>query len=297
VLDELRTPSFFSPHRLIVVERANAFVAANGEAFIPFLESGFSGGHLVLVIDGKLDGRTRFAKAALEAAWIVECAQPYDRPPPWQSNAPAWDSELTEWLVSHARDKGLELEPRAAFLFHERAGTDLAILDEELDKVATYVASRGSRRVDETVIGEIVGDLREDSVFGAIELFLEGRRSEALDALDRLFAKGYHSDRGALTTDPTSIALLFLGALLPRLRALRRAHAMAAEGARADQWIAAGIVQRPFISRFERELRAVPPRKLVRILDRLYEVDRSIKSGGDPARLIEMLVLELGAAG
>ncbi len=28
VLDELRTPSFFSPYRLVVVEKANAFIAA-----------------------------------------------------------------------------------------------------------------------------------------------------------------------------------------------------------------------------------------------------------------------------
>ncbi len=297
VLDELRTPSFFSPYRLVVVERANTFIAANGESFIPFLQGGFSGGHLVVFIDGKLDGRTRFAKAVAEWGWIVECAQPYDRPPPWDSQTPAWDSDLTHWIVSHAREKGIEIDPETAFLFHERAGTDLAVLDEELEKIKTYLASRGSKRVDEDAIAQVVGDLREDSVFAAIELFLEGRRADSLEALQRLFDKGYHTERGALTIDPTSIALLFIGALVPRLRALRRAHAMAAEGAGPDQWISAGVVGRPFISRFERELKAVPPRKLVRLLDRLYEVDKSIKSGGDPEKLVEILVVEFGAAG
>ncbi|MBI4601673.1 MAG: DNA polymerase III subunit delta [Planctomycetes bacterium] len=293
VLDELRTPSFFSAYRIVVIERANAFLAANSESFIPFLDKGFSGGHLIAFLDGKLDGRTRFARAMAEKGWIVECAQPYDRPPPWDSEAPPWDSELTHWLVSHARTKGLELDPQTAFLLHERAGTDLAILDEELGKIGTYLAARSSRRVDAEAIAAIVGDLREDSVFHAMELFLAGR-AEALEATSRLFRKGYHTERGALTTEPTSIALLFIGALVPRLKALRRAHALAAEGAGPDQWIAAGIVQRPFIARFQRELAAVPPRRLVRLLDRLYEIDRSIKSGGDPEVLLEILVAELG---
>jgi hypothetical protein len=56
---------------------------------------------LACPIDGKLDGRTRFAKAAARVAWVVDCPQPYDRPPPRDAKAPAWDSELTHW-TNHA---------------------------------------------------------------------------------------------------------------------------------------------------------------------------------------------------
>jgi len=296
VLDELRTPSFFSTHRIVTLEHGNAFLAAHGETLIPFLESGFAGGHFIVFVDGKLDGRTRFAKALAKAGWIVDCAQPYDRPPPWDRRTPVWDSELTRWIVAHAHEMGLEIAPPTAFHLHQRAGTDLAILSEELEKLATYLGSKNSKTVDAEAVTAVVGDLREDSVFQAIELFLEGRQVEALSAVGRLFAKGYHTSRGTLT-DPTSISLLFVGALLPRLRALRRAHAMAAEGDGPEQWTAAGVVQRPFISRFERHLSAVRPRKLVRLLDHLYVIDKSIKSGGDAERLLEMLVVEFGAPG
>jgi DNA polymerase III delta subunit len=294
VLDDLRTPSFFTPYRIVLIDGANAFLAAHGESFIPYIEAGFAGGHLLAFIEGKLDRRTRFAKAVLKGGWLVDCPQPYDRPPPWETRAPVWDSELTHWVVLHAREKGLEMDPPTAFALHERAGTDLAVIDEELEKIKTYLQSRGARRVDEDAIRAVVGDLHENSVFTSVELFLEGKRSECLEAIERIFSRGQTTEKGSHTFEPTGIALLFIGAILPRLRSLRRAHALKAEGGGPDQWMAAGLIQRPFLPRFERQLAATSPRRIDRVLQRLYAIDKSVKSGGDPAMLIELLVMEHG---
>ena len=295
VLDELRTPSFFSPERLVILERADAFLSAHGDSLAPFLEAGFGGGRLAALTDEKLDGRRRFTKALADKAWIVDCPQPYDRPPPWESGTPAWDSDLSRWVVAHASGKGLTIDPRTAFFLHERVGTDLGVLDEELEKLSTFLASKGKKEIDAEAISAIAGDLREDSVFHLIELFLEGRRPEALEAAARLFRKGYHTDRGTLTIDPASIALLFSGALLPRLRALRRAHALAAEGAGPEEWMRLGLVQKPFLPRFRRALQASPPARIARALDALYDLDKGIKTGKDPEALLEVLIAELGA--
>jgi len=196
VLDELRTPSFFSPHRLVILEQANAFIALHAEYLVRHLKGGFGGGYLILLVEGKLDGRTRFAKHLAKEGWIVECAQPYDRPPPWDTRAPAWDSELTHWVVAQAKAKGLQIDPPTAFLLHERAGTDLAVLDEEIEKIATYLASKNTSVADGDSIQAVIGDLREDTVFVTLELFLEGRRREALQSLHRLFEHGLPTDRG-----------------------------------------------------------------------------------------------------
>lgn len=294
VLDELRTPSFFSPHRLVVIDPANAFVAAYAEDLLPFVEAGFAGGHLILRIDGKLDRRTRFAKKLAEAGWIVDCAQPFDRPPPWDTRSPVWDSELSHWVVAQAKEKGLRIDPETAYVLHERAGKDLAVLDEELEKMSTYLTSKSSRTIDADVIRAVVGDLHEDTVFATIELFLERKRPETLEALERMFRRGVATDKATVVQDPMTIALLFIGALLPRLRSLRRAHAMAARGEGPDSWIAEGLVQRPFLLRFQRELAATSPGRIAHVLRRLYEVDKAIKTGASPARQIELLVLECG---
>lgn len=292
VLDELRTPSFFAPRRLVVVESADAFVAAHRDDLAPFAKSGFSVGHLLLVLDRDLDRRTRFAKALSERGWIVSCAEPYDRPPPWDTRTPPWESDLSRWLVELARSRGLEIDIETAFLLHERVGTDLGVLDEEVEKLATYLRQSGARRIDAESVRAVCGELRESTVFEVVDAFLERRRRDAFEAAERLFSRGYRVESGALVTDPSGIALPLLGFLLARLRSLRRAHALAAEGAGSDVWIQERLVQRAFIRRFERQLRATPPERIAVLLGRLFDADRRIKVGTDPRRLVSLLLVE-----
>ena len=294
ILDELRTPSFFSSARIVSISTADPFLAAHADGLIPHLETGFGDGYLLLDVEAKLDMRRKFSKQVLEHGWLVECLNPFDRPPPWESNTPVWDSDLSRWLSVRAREKGLKLSPQVAFTLHYRAGTDLAILDKELDKLKTYAESKQTDTLTEAAIEAVVGDTKENSIFQLVDTFLEGRSTEAVRGIRRLFERGYDSGRGSITLEPIPIALQFIGALLPRLRALRRAHAMAKAGTGrgGDAWVQAGLTLRPFLPRFERQVRAVSPRKLVRLFDRLYELDRAIKSGGDASRLVELLVIE-----
>ncbi len=291
VLDNLRTLSFLSPRRLVTIHGADAFLRAHSKALAPHLESGFAGGHLILCVDRRPDRRTRLGKDISRRGWLVSCLQPFDRPPPWQPNAPAWDSPLSHWLCGHARTKGLHLDPQTAFALHDRVGADLSLLDEELDKIKIYLAEKGTSKIDAETVVAVSGDLREDSIFAVVDLFLEGRRADTIQAVERLFRNGYHSDSG-LVVDPAGISLPLISTLLNRLRSLRRAHALSRTGAGPDDWIREGVVRKPFLSRFQRQLRATPPQRLVRLIDRLYDADRGIKTGGDPRRLVTLLVAE-----
>ena len=190
------------------------------------------------------------------------------------------------------------MDLETAFALHERAGTDLAVLDEELEKLLTAVSTRGSRQVTAELITEVVGDTRESSVFLLVELFLEGRRREALREAHSLFQKGFFSQqRGVRTTEPTAIALIFLGTLIPRLRAIRRAHAMRQSGAGEEDWVRSGLVQRPFLSRFTRQVRAVSPSKVRTLFEELYDLDRAIKTGGNAEKLLELVLVEHAGVG
>jgi len=297
ILDELRTPSFFSAARVVVITSANVFLTTHGKDLEPHLEAGFSGGHLVLLIDGKLDKRTRFFKQLNKVGWTVDCVQPYDRPPPWDTRTPVWDSELSHWVVERAREKKLRIDPETAYLLHERAGKELALLDEELEKLATFLAAKKRDTVSAEDISSVVGDLREDSIFRLTDSLLEGRAVEALDTVDRLFERGQQSERGTRAVDPMGIALPFLATLSGRLRALRRAHAMARSGAGRDPdaWLRAGLAKRPFLATFTRQFEAVTPRKINRMFQRLYEIDRGLKLGRHPRREIEFFVGEFAS--
>jgi len=293
VLDELRTPSFFSPYRIVVIENASTFLFAHGDSLAPFVENGFAGGYLIGLIDGNLDKRRKIAKHIEKHGLVVDCAKPYDRPPPWETRTPVWDSELSQWVVQRAKTKNLDIDLKSAFALHERAGTDLATLDEELEKIVTVVTSRGSRQVTREIIVEVVGETRESSVFLLVELFLEGRLTEALREARDLFQRGFYSQqRGVRTTDPTALALIFVGTMIPRLRAIRRAHTMRGQGATEEDWVRSGLVQRPFLSRFSRQVFTVSSEKVETLFKELYDLDRAIKTGGDAEKLLELILIE-----
>jgi DNA polymerase III delta subunit len=279
VLDELRTVSLLSSERLVIVDAAESFLAEHREALEPFVESGFAGGRLILHVE-KLDTRTRLARAILEKGWVVRCKQPFDRPPPWQTGGPPWDNELTRWIVAWARGKGLDLDPQTAFELQERAGSDLGAIDESLEKLRTFLGP-SARRVDRRAIAALAGDTREDSVFDLVDAFIARDRARALAIAERLFRHGYQPGKGPAVLEPTAIAILFIGALVNRIKALRRAHAIAAAGLGADEWMRLGLTSRPFIERFRRQLREMPPNRIERVFEALHGLDRGVKSGMD----------------
>ena len=292
VLDELRTLSFFSNQRLVVVREADVFLGAHAESLLPFASSGFAGGHLIALVKSA-DRRRKLIKTIEREGWVVQCQQPYDRPPPWDTRTPAWDSELSRWVVTRATRKELQIDLQTAFALHSQAGSDLAVIEEELEKIRTVLGSSGSREVTVETIQKVVGDTHDRSVFDLVELFLEGRRSELLKQFHSLLHRGFVS-RGTRTTDPTAIVLIFVGGVLPRLRAIRRAHAMRATGGSQEDWLRAGLVKRPFLPRFERQFHAVSAAKATRLLSELYDLDRAVKTGGDAARLLELILTEHG---
>ena len=292
VLDSLRSMSFLASTQVVIIDGADAFLRAHRDELEACLETGFPGGHLILCLRGKLDGRTKFAKAAAKAGWVIGCEQPYDRPPPWEDRAPIWDSPLTHWLSRHAASKGLELNPQTAYALHSRAGCDLELLDEELEKLKTYLAESKSTLIDEKAISAVTGELREDSIFSVVDLFLEGRRRDTITALENLFERGYHAQNGSLVIDGPGIALPLLATLLKKLRSLRRGHALKRAGASSMNLVQEGIVGKPFLSSFERQLERNPPGRLAQLFDRLYNTDRGIKTGRDPRRLLLLLVAE-----
>jgi DNA polymerase III delta subunit len=290
VLDDLRTPSFLSPVRLVIVQGADAFLAAHREALEPCLAADFAGGHLVLLLDS-LDQRTRFGKSLAEKGWAVSCQKPFDRPPPWKPDAEPWDNDLSRWVAARARQKELVMDLELAQAFCQRVGTDLARLDEELEKLRTYLAKEG-KRVDLQAVEAVAGELREDSVFDLVDAFLGGDRRHSLEIAGRLLRMGYHPPRGSPILAPTAIWTMFVGALVGRLRALRRAHALSQAGQGPEAWMSLRLTHRPFLPRFQRDLKANPGPRIARALAVLRELDRTVKTGGSVELCLERLLLK-----
>ncbi len=289
VLDELRTLSILSPNRLVIIDNADSFLSSHRDDFEPYVREGFSGGHLILKLDKALDSRTKFGKAIKEAGWPVECKQPFDRPPPWMTGTPLWKNDLTDWLVGWAKTKKLKIDPQTAFHLQERVGNDLSQLDKSLEKIKTFLGD--TRDVDERAVDQVTADIREDSVFDLVEKFILGQRTKALSIFERLMQNGYTPQKGQPIHDPMAISLLFLGSLIPKLRNLRRAHALKSEGQGPQSWIEERLTPKFLLERFQRELQAMPPKRLHNLFPTLRELDRKLKTGANPKEALTLLLI------
>lgn len=289
VLDELRTLSILSPQRLVIIDHADAFVSAHRDDLEPHVEPGFSDGHLILKFDKALNSRTKLAKAIAKWGWIVDCKKPFDRPPPWKTGEPPWNNPLSEWIAGWARSKGLSLDLETAFHLQERVGTDLALLDKSLDKIQTFLGPE-SRTVEKETIDAITADIREDTVFELVERFILGDRARSLETLERLLENGVTSQKGPPVHDPMAISLIFLGTLIPKLRNLRQAHALRARGEGSQSWVEHRLTPRFLLERFQRELQAMPPRRLHALFPVLLKMDRRLKTGASPREELTLLL-------
>jgi DNA polymerase-3 subunit delta len=270
VFDELKTVSFFSPVRLVVLDNADPFVTAQRSLLEKHVKQMPATGVLVLNVKN-WPANTRLAKLVDGDATIV-CKAP-----------PA--AKLAAWCVGWAKTRQQkQLTAPAASLLVELVGPEMGQLDQELTKLALYVGD--GKRIDADDVDKLVGNSREADVWKILSRAGEGQTREALTVLDQLFDQGQD-------------ALRILGAVSAQLRRLAKVARLQQLGlplSRAmDQ---AGIL--PFAAReVEQQLRHLGKRRAARLYDWLLQVNYGIKGGSGlpPNVLLERLVIRLAQKG
>lgn len=74
------------------------------------------------------------------------------------------DYEITNWIISYYRSRGLQIDPPAAQLLGESAGTDLGTIKVETDKLIKSIPE-GANRISVADIEKNVGVSRQFSIF------------------------------------------------------------------------------------------------------------------------------------
>ncbi len=290
IFDELRVPSLFGGRRSLVLGQAEAFLAADPEAWIEFIARPWREGTLFLVADA-LDGRTRIAKALAQTGWYIEVARLYHRPPPWKTDASPWDNDLNRWLVARARRAGMKLDPKVAHLVQTRAGTRVADLAAALDRLRTLVAAGGT--VTRDLVERHTPSGEESTTFELVDALFGGDRRRTLALARGVLERGSVDSSGQRTTDPATLLLGFIGAALARLRQLRGVHGIVAAGGGDAEILSAAGIARAFLPRLREQARASPPAYLDRLVHELYRADADLKKGRGPRadELLERLAL------
>jgi len=266
VYDELQTAPFFSPRRLVVIDSADPFVTrfrATLEKKVKELPE-----TAVLVLDVKSwPANTRLYKLVGDEAAIT-------------CKAPA-AHRLVQWCVQRARaEHKTELANPAAALLVELVGQEMGLLDQELEKLATFVGTRG--RIESADVDKLVGHSRSENTWKIFDAIGAGRTGEALTMLERLFDQG---------EEP----LRMLGAFSMQLRRLAQAARLAQQGRTLRRALEEVGVPPFALQSAEQQLRHLGRHRARHLYDWLLEVNVGLKGGSPlpPRTLFERFVVKL----
>ena len=115
-------------------------------------------------------------------------------------------AEVIKWIEERARNMGLEIEYSAKKLLAEYVGSELRVLNSELGKLSLYKGTDTVKRQD---IINIVADVREESIFMAVDAAVQGQVGRSLKLVRSLIYSGYNP-AGVIRMIERQVRLLIL---------------------------------------------------------------------------------------
>lgn len=287
VIEDVRTPSMFAAagRKVVILRRADALLASEGEAFAAFLERPAAGAVLVLCVEAEPHDRNAPAKvrAAMEAASgkaaVVACGAPSAEP-----GRAGEASPLGNWVSGRARARGKRLDPEVGDLLVQRSGTTLATLDAAVAAAALHAGE--AKEVSAADIEAVAPRGPAEGTDRFVEAMLSRDAPEALRVLAGLYRDGAYP-WGARNPTRGDGPITFL--LLNQVRRLARDTRAALSG---------GPGEMPPSLRYgcrdpRKVVRSSTPAGLAALLAAATDLEASLKSGasgGERARF-EALVL------
>ncbi len=275
VFDELRTFGLLATHKLIVVDKADQFVASEERrrALERYAEEPME--HATLVLRSESWRPGNLDKLVAKVGAVLKCE------PPDAGHAMSWCSMRAE------KAHGIELDGKAAEALVDRVGNDLARLDTELAKYGAYLATEpaGKRHVTRELVSMLTGQSREEAAWEVQESVLGGRPADAVRKVRELVEISQAPEQ------------LILWSLVDLARKLHDCARMLADGSpdaavarQAKLW---GASTAPTL----KAARVLGATRAARIFAEAVDLDRRSKSGlaGELPRTLEAFVSSFSA--
>ncbi len=266
LLADSRAMSLFASRKIVEIRMANPTPGEQGGNAIIELAEQPSPDNVVLVITGKMDGRTQNARwvSAIERAGVVVQIWPLDL------------QRLPGWIRDRLKRHGLDADAAAAGLLAERVEGNLLAAHQEVEKLALLLPA--GKLTTETVL-EAVADSARFDVLQVGEAAMRGQTARALRILEGLRGEGME-------------LVLVLWAINKDLQWIARAQHLMRNGQSADSAMNAVYVWRPRQAAMRQALARLKPGVVRGLLLDASRVDRAIKGAlrSDPWVELEGLV-------
>jgi DNA polymerase-3 subunit delta len=217
-------------------------------------------------------------------------AKKEEAPPEQQEKEEIWkpvrvfllpkEDELVGWIQKRVRDRKGKMSGSAADLLARLIGRDLRLLDQEIDKLLTYVD--GKRPVNVEDVQTLVSHARVETIFELVDRVGQHQTARALELLHFLLEQGEH---------PLQI-LIMLGR---QVRILIQVSELRKEGLVPPE-IASRLGLAPWmVDKFIKQAQKFDMAQLKAAHRRLVETDWAIKTGKMEETLaLDLLVVGLG---
>jgi DNA polymerase III subunit delta len=265
VMDDLATLPLMASRRLVIVRDADLFISANRGAIEKYLEKPSPSASLLLMARS-WPSNTNLFKIVARIGQAVECSAP-------------GGAGVSRWIREAARKRGNPIDDHAAATLAELAGSDLAALDSEVEKLSLY-AGQGAAITAEHA------RLLTASTAGAADFALKNALAvsdakSALATLDKELARRGEEFR-------------ILGGIGAHVRQAIAGASLLQAGQDPCQALPPNVpphVRGQFLELLKRR----PLRKLQADARRVLSADLALKSGASPRGTMQDLVLALCA--
>lgn len=272
VITAARRFPMMAERQLVVVKEAQAMKSL--EELAIYCQKPLDSTVLVLLLHGaSADKRRALYKTVLKMGVVVE-------------SSALRDYEMPQWIGTYYRERGLDIEPEAAALLAESAGTDLGKIAVETDKLLKNLPE-GSTRVTVPDIEKNVGISRQFSVF------------ELTRALSYKDAKGALRTAGFIGSAPRFAMPMAVSALFTHFYRVLKYGALLAGGQPADNATKARLlgVNPYFLKEYDAAVRNYPLPRCMKAISLLSDYDYKGKGGevgeATPGELLVELVSKL----
>jgi DNA polymerase-3 subunit delta len=251
LLADSRAMSLFAQRKIIEIRMTNPTPGEQGGAAIVELAGQASPDTLVLVITGKLDGRTQNSRwvSAIEQHGVLVQVWPIEL------------ARLPNWIRERLGRHGLQAEPAAASLLAERVEGNLLAAHQEVEKLALLLPPGA---VSAQTVLDAVADSARFDVLQLGEAAMRGQTARAVRILEGLHGEGID-------------ATLVLWAVNKDLQWIARAQHLMRNGQNADSAMNAIYVWRPRQAAMKQALQRLKPEAVRELLLDASRVDRAIK--------------------
>lgn len=270
IIDACRTFPMLGRRRFVLVQGIEALKAKESDAFAKYFEDPVDTAVLVLVVD-TIDLRQKIWKSVQKVGRIVKLD------PPYQNKLPAW-------IEARARRKGMRIQGDAATLLGDVVGTDLAGLDEALERLYLFVSEPG-KKPDVTLadVEKCVARTRVHTVFELADALGRRETKTAVRVLESMLA----------AKEPP---IRILAMVARHVRRLWEASELMDRG-ESPESIGKHLGLNPyFVKDFLKQARLFGNREYAAIIDRVFATDRLLKSSRLEPEL-HMFDLVLGMCG